>query len=169
MRTRIVRVVTGVLAVSAIAASDARKGASREEGALPKQYRVLLSRSVFAANGKPDIEANASAAVPTPESLLALKGVVQDDQQFTAFVEDMPQKRVMQLKVGDAVARGRIVAITLHELQYESSGRRTRVAIGQALSGAFGPTTAPSVDATAPPIASTPQEDNHSSGLAEAR
>ena len=166
MRMKIVGIVSGILAISAVAATDARKSGSREDGALPKSYRVLLSRSVFAANGKPDAEANAPASAPTPESLLALKGVVQDDQKFTAFVENVPQKRVIQLKVGDAIARGRIVAITLHELQYESGGRRTRVAIGQALSG-ISPTTQPSIDG--PPVASTPQEDSHSSGLAEAR
>ena len=38
----------------------------------------------------------------------------------------------------------------------------------QALSG-LGPTTQPAVDASGPPVATTPQEDNHSSGLAEAR
>ena len=168
MRMKIVGIVTGVLALGAIAATDAHKSTSRDEGALPKQYRVLLSRSVFAANGKAEAEANAVAPAPTPESLLALKGVVQDDQRFTAFVESLPQKRVIQLKVGDAIARGRIVAITLHELQYESAGRRTRVAIGQALSGA-GPTTRPSLDADGPPVASTPQEVSHSPDLAEAQ
>jgi hypothetical protein len=149
-------------------ASPPSNVAASSDTSLPAPYRVLLSRSIFAAGGKSSDAAAQAPSLP-PEANLALKGVVQDDQQFTAFVEDLPQKRVLQLRVGDAVARGRVVAITLHGLQYEASGRMTRVAIGQALGGPGVATTElPSPPPAAPPVGAQPRP-RHPSSVAEAR
>ena len=148
---------------------DRKAAAPAVDGSLPGPYQVLLTRSIFASGGKPEAGATAAAPPASPEAALSLKGVVQEDQQFTAFIEDVPARRTLELRVGDPVARGRIVGITLHELEYESAGRLTRVAIGQPLSGASAPTTGPAVEApAAPTVVSTPQP-RHSSGLAEAR
>lgn len=139
------------------------------DASLPGPYRVLLTRSIFAANGKSGDTAGASeGGAPTAPSL-ALKGVVQDDQQFTAFVEDVPQKRVLELKVGDSVANGRVVAITLHELKYEAAGRLIRVAIGEGLGDWAGPTTAPAGAPPAEPTVAARPHPRHPSSVAEAR
>lgn len=162
----LIGIVTASLAAGALAAQDAPPSPAADAGGLPRQYQVLLSRSIFAAGGKPETSA-AEPPAASPESCLSLKGVVQDDQRFTAFVEDVPHKQVLELKVGDTVARGHIVAITLHELEYEAGGKLTRVAIGQPLSGDVAPTTQPA-DASAPTMVSAPQQ-KHRSAVAEAR
>ena len=148
--------------------SPASNIAANSDNSLPAPYRVLLSRSIFAAGGKSGDAAAQASSLP-PEASLALKGVVQDDQQFTAFVEDVPRKRLLQLKVGDAVARGRVVAITLHELQYAASGRLTRVAIGQALGGPGVATTVLSGPPPVAPPAGAQPPPRHPSSVAEAR
>lgn len=141
----------------------AAPSASSDAGSLPGSYQVLLSRSIFAANGRSDTGAAAPGGAAAGAAL-ALKGVVQDDQEFTAFVEDAPAKRVLEVKVGDRLAHGRVVAITLHGLQYELAGRVMRVAIGQGLEDPAAPTTAP---AEAPVAQRSPPR--HPSSLAEAR
>ena len=148
---------------------DGLNSSADKDGSLPDPYRVLLTRSIFAANGKSG-DATGAAEVGTPTGAsLALKGVVQDDQQFTAFVEDVPQKRVLELKVGDSVANGRVVAITLHGLKYEAAGRLIRVAIGEGLGDWAGPTTAPAGAPPAEPTVATQPHPRHPSSVAEAR
>ena len=100
---------------------------------LPGPFSVLLHRSIFARDG-------VAAPIPGmpggpgemggPEAGLALRGVVRDDSQFLAFVEDTASHRTIQLRSGDSVGAGRIKDITLETVAYESGGKLMRIQVG---------------------------------------
>ncbi|HET6246612.1 MAG TPA: hypothetical protein VFE47_02850 [Tepidisphaeraceae bacterium] len=107
-----------------------------------QEYAVLLSRSIFAAdgsplNGKPSAGAAQSsvAAGSAAPSTFALKGISQEDASFTAFVEDTVARRIVQVHVGDTLGQGQVRDMTLQDLNYEIGGKVVHVEIGQGLDG----------------------------------
>ena len=52
-----------------------------------------------------------------------------------AMVENIETHEILKLRVGDPISHGRVVAITLDNLDYEAGGVVTRVGFGQNLSG----------------------------------
>src|SRR6185312_8771318 len=117
---------------------------------LPPKFAVLLTRSVFARNGK---SAAAVAGPPIPEAGMALRGIVFDDTSFVAFIEDTMSHRTLQLRPGDSLCTGCVRQITPEGLSYECSGKTTHVGIGQNLLGAAlpAPQPAPPAPAGSPP------------------
>lgn len=152
------------------------RGAAAPTQALPQEYAVLLTRSIFAKSGRsagpgfvgrggggPDgaDAAGASSRSPdaSPESRWAFRGVFREGSQLIAFLEDLSSRKTYRLKVGDSVARGRIAEITLDQIWYQVGDKRSAVAIGQTLEGgvaAAPPTSRPADSATAGGAASPP-------------
>jgi hypothetical protein len=92
---------------------------------------------------------------------------MQSDDRFTAFLQDMSTKQVVQLAAGDAVAHGRIKTVDLDSIEYESTGKSLRVQVGQNLMGQVVPPTptskpaAPNGDAAqAGPPGPTPDQSD---------
>jgi len=109
------------------------------------RYEVILERNMFSrqrgfAQQRGD-EPGQVAAVPNPESYLLLKGVVQENGQFIAFLEDTRSNSVLRLQEGAKVARGVIKSLTLDSIEYEFGKRTITVRIGQDLEGGFGAVT----------------------------
>jgi hypothetical protein len=76
-----------------------------------------------------------------PDTLFILRGVVGEDGQFTAFVEDTTAKSVLELAAGAPLGRGRIKSIDADAIEYEAPGTSKRVEVGQDLSGKVIPPT----------------------------
>jgi hypothetical protein len=91
---------------------------------IPDSYHVLLTRSIFAEKGA---TGSHDAALATAK--LTLKGISQEDNRFTAYVE--AAGHMLELHVGETLAAGYIRRITLHSIEYEADGRLTRVEVGQ--------------------------------------
>jgi hypothetical protein len=73
---------------------------------------------------------------PSRETVLVLRGCANTDGKLTGFLEDSRTNQRVLVHEGDAVAGGRIVAITLDYVEYQSpSGRRYHVSVGQNLIG----------------------------------
>ncbi len=109
------------------------------------RYEVILERNMFSrqrgfARQRRD-EPGQVAAVPNPESYLLLKGVVQENGQFIAFLEDTRSNSVLRLQTGAQVARGVIKSLTLDSIEYAFGERTITVRIGQDLEGGFGAVT----------------------------
>lgn len=119
---------TGPVAQQAPASSFAKGSASTQ--ALPDDYRVLLTRSIFAGR-VPGIKAAPSSA----GSALALRGVMQCGAGMVAFVEDTSSGRARLVHVGDAVGDGKIAAIELGHVEFARGERSARIAVGQTFSG----------------------------------
>src|SRR5437868_5949080 len=79
------------------------------------RYGVLSERNIFLRErGKPATrpsytrgsDSNSSFTRPPPEAVYVLTGIVLEEGQYRAYVEDTSTGRVHRLAVGDTVARG---------------------------------------------------------------
>jgi hypothetical protein len=120
--------------------------ASDRTKSMPREYAVLLSRSMFvrghaAEMGHIGQQRFSTASPSTAPSLdrseagLIFNGVTQTANAIDALVEDTVSGRVLTVKPGDAVASGKVKSITFDTLQYETGGRVTQVHIGQNFAG----------------------------------
>lgn len=101
----------------------------------PDSFGVLLNRSIFASQ-KYIARVQQDKKPAGVDSGLALDGVVAEDAIFVALVEDTTSHKLMRVRVGDQLGRGRVSEISMHGLNYEADGGIAQVAVGQTLSGA---------------------------------
>ncbi len=105
-------------------------------------YRIIVERNMFSRQRGPRVDPSRrqrmNAPVPTPESYYVLKGVVQEDGVFIAFLEDNQRGRILRVRKGDKVARGVITDLTLDSVEYQFGDRTVKVAMGFDLEGGQG-------------------------------
>jgi hypothetical protein len=108
-------------------------------------YEVILKRNMFSRQRgeRPirDREERSEIAMPNLESYFRLKGIVQEDGEFIAFIEDIRSSSVLKLQQGDAVARGTIKTLTLDSIEYQCDDQVTTVTLGYDLEGGQGAVT----------------------------
>ncbi|HEX5241691.1 MAG TPA: hypothetical protein VFW23_00410 [Tepidisphaeraceae bacterium] len=102
-------------------------------------YRILLNRSIFAANHM--VLDQRPGQLGGPEGQLALRGVSLEDGVYSAFIEDTINHSVLRVATGQAIARGLVAEITLDAVHYQREGSKTEVKIGQTLEGYPAPST----------------------------
>ena len=122
-----------------------------------ERYRVLVERNIFsrsrrAPQGPPAPVATrpAGVAVDDTDQYLVLTGASKGDIEI-AFIEDTRTGQTTRLRTGDAVGKGKIVTITLRNIEYEREGQIAKIEIGSNLTGstvsampaATGPSTQP--------------------------
>jgi hypothetical protein len=132
----------GVAALLACAAIPGRGAlAAEDRGAvMDKSFNVLLQKSIFSRDrarnsGASATTAPAVARVLSPEQSVAFRGVLCPDEEYVAFVENVQTRQISIVKVGDEIARGRVAAITLDTLAYDSGGKVHQIHLGQDLTG----------------------------------
>ena len=113
----------------------------------PKDYGLLLKRSMFARGAPKSDKPNGNPQAP--EGNFGLRGVGVQDGQFVAFIEDSSSKTSKPVKQGEPIATGKVKSIDIDGIQYEGGGKTTKVAIGQNLLGA--PLPPPPQPAPKPP------------------
>ena len=123
--------------------------ASGQEDAWAK-YEIILQRNIFSRNRQAfrpqeSREEPQQVAMPNPESYYVLKGIVQEDSEFIAFVEDKRGGGILRLRQGDEIARGVIKALNLDTLEYEMGDQVTTVRLGSDLEGGYGAVTSADV------------------------
>ncbi len=133
-----------------------------ERGEQWAKYNLILDRNMFSRTREkplpPGEMVERPKVVPNPESYFLLKGVVQEDNQFIAFVEDKRTGSVLRLREGDTVARGLVKSLNLDGLQYQFQDKTIPVTMNSDLEGGSGALTAgdlASFSATAAPAASS--------------
>jgi hypothetical protein len=138
------------------------------------RYGVLSDRNIFLRErGRPapstrryDNGSRGSSSRPAAESTYVLTGIVLEDGQYRAYVEEVSTGRVQRLAVGDAVAKGHVLEIDIDAIAYSANGQGTWVPIGCDLQGkpfnsfpsalsrymssTKSPTSGPSTQGTAP-------------------
>lgn len=130
---------------------------------LPEQWLLLLRRSIFARGGVPALVPGAPnpADAGGPDGQIALRGVVlEDNSQYSAFLEDTAGNHTMRVRPGDNVGMGRVKTINLDSLVFETPLRTTHVQVGQNLLGA------PMPAASQPPGPSGPPQGGPPAGAA---
>jgi hypothetical protein len=92
-------------------------------------FNIILTRNIFSRQRiawRPrQVEEGPKPSVVTrnPEAYYVLKGVVQENDDFYAFIENSQEGTSVQLRRGDPVARGTIKSLTLDGLEYQMEGK----------------------------------------------
>jgi hypothetical protein len=115
-------------------------------------YLILTTRSIF-YRGRfvpPDETPRQDTPLRQAEDELVFCGVFDASSGAgtvpTAFLEDSDSGQVSPVRVGDQIAQGKITAINLDELEYQSAGVTRHLSVGENLAGQQmwgGPTTMP--------------------------
>ncbi|HEY8669152.1 MAG TPA: hypothetical protein VIL86_21055, partial [Tepidisphaeraceae bacterium] len=115
---------------------------------LPSEFSLLRARSIFTKSrisirGDEPVHSSTTASTTAPaarpEQSIVFDGALDTDGEMIAFLEDTIAGRMLKLRVGDSVARGKITEISLSYLDYTSNDAVIRVSIGQTLDGGEGP------------------------------
>jgi len=122
------------------------------------QYDVLLTRSIFAREKTRAHGPTPEGIDRRPETTLVLRGVMDQDGVYSAFIEDTTAGKLQELKPGDTLAAGKVARITLAGVEYEASGHTTRVGIGSNFDGVAVAAVPPSPE----PPAAAPRRANES-------
>jgi hypothetical protein len=165
-----------VMALAALAMAGAAVIAAETTPATRQNYNdrygVLSDRNIFLRErGRPAPStrrydsSTTSSSRPAAESTYVVTGIVLEEGQYRAYVEEVNTGRVQRLAVGDAVAKGHVLDIDIDAMAYSANGKGTWIPIGCDLQGkpfnAFpsalsrymsttGPTSGPSTQGAAP-------------------
>jgi hypothetical protein len=107
------------------------------------KYDVILGRNIFSrqrrsARREAEMREASKVVPPNPESYFTLKGVVQENDAFIAFVEDSQSGSVLKLRQGERVARGTIKTLSLDAIEYQLENQTISVKLGYNLEGGRG-------------------------------
>jgi len=112
---------------------------------MPAIYDAVGERNIFIKGDQhpaPAANTQAPAFDPnhytysTPANELVLTGVSLEGRAKVAFLEDQQEFSVKRVQVGDSIAQGKVVNLTLDALDYKDhSGNTIRVAVGFNLAG----------------------------------
>jgi hypothetical protein len=108
---------------------------------LPAITEEVGGRNIFVRGNQRSLPPQAPTPGPTPPPgpspiQLVFTGVSLSDNGKIAFLEDQSLYTVTRVQIGDTIAAGKIVNITLNSLDYrDSSGRTIRVEVGFNLAG----------------------------------
>jgi type II secretory pathway component PulC len=162
LRGTLLATVASVVCAGAVIAADppprngnpSRNGGSRNATAAPStregdrdRYAVLTNQNIFLKDrrtGRGDRNGTSGTSRPsdplagiraTPEASLVLTGVVFEDGDYRAFIEDTKASKVLRVSVGDSIARGKITMIDIDTVVYDSDGKSTMINVGTTLTG----------------------------------
>jgi hypothetical protein len=150
-----------VLALAAAAGpagdADSRPAAPEDPWA---RYQLILDRNIFSRQRgpirRPGEERETPVVVPNPESHFVLKGIVQENDEFIAFIEDTQAGTVLRLRKDERVARGTIKSLSLDGIEYQLEANTSTIKLGYDLEGRLGPVTAAPRPAAIAPTAPAP-------------
>jgi hypothetical protein len=116
---------------------------SKPKPSYSERYGVLSDRNIFLKDRrKPASRGSFSSSRdsqpytrPPLEASFVLTGIVLEEGQYRAYVEDVSNSKVMRLGIGDAVARGHITEIEIDAISYLAPGQQVWVNIGSDLRG----------------------------------
>jgi hypothetical protein len=145
-RTQVALVLTAVAALAASAAAAAPAaptGPATRPVSFKEKYAPISDHNIFlkdrrlaqrdsgrfgpgGGGGGPGGERER----PVPEASFILTGVVIEEGQLRAYVEDSSAGKVLRLSVGDAVARGHIGEIEIDAVAYAGPGQPVWISLG---------------------------------------
>ena len=111
-----------------------------------ENYQIILQRNIFSRQRGPRIDPSQRQRIdapppPSPESYHILKGIVQENNIFIAFIENTQRGQIIKVREGDSVARGIVKAINLDTIEYHFEERKFTVSMGYDLEGGRGSVT----------------------------
>ncbi len=102
-------------------------------------YRVLVEQNIFSRQRgrvlRGDDSKPKETAAPAPESYFVLKGIVRQNEQYIAFLENTRMGETIKARAGDSIARGRLKSLTLDNIEFELDANTIKIEIGDNLQG----------------------------------
>jgi len=144
------------------ASSSEASSASSPRGGYNEQFGVISERNMFVkdrvrgrgdgATSRPSTTQSAQSPL-TPEESFILRGVVYENDAFTAYFENLGTSRIQAVNAGAELANTRIAEIALDAVMLERNGQTQWIVIGRDLSGnlarqATPPATGPGIIGT---------------------
>lgn len=115
------------------------------ENDLWSQFKVIVERNIFSRQRgrnrrRPErsLEPERPRYVPSEESRIVLKGIARENGQCVAFFEDTRSSQILRIRTGQAIARGKIEALTLDHAIFHYRDQTRIVTVGQNLEGQYG-------------------------------
>jgi hypothetical protein len=101
-------------------------------------FRVLVERNMFLRDRRlprPPRSGGAPPPADSPDRRLVLTGTALCGSEFVAFFEDIRTGKTLRARVGGAVGTGKLKAVALNGVEYETGGKATKIEIGWSLLG----------------------------------
>ena len=102
-------------------------------------YRVLVEQNIFSRQRGRSLDRDDSkpreAPAPAPESYFVLKGIVRQNEEYVAFLENTRAGETIKARMGDSIARGRLKSLTLDNIEFELDANTIKIEIGDNLQG----------------------------------
>ncbi len=120
------------------------------------RYGMLGERSIFLKERRRPRDDNdrtpstSPAIVLTPEQQYILRGVVLENADLRAYLENIRTGEVTRVAPGANVARGQVMAIEADAIQFAYDGTTTWVEVGQDMTGGKAANVSGAVVTTAP-------------------
>lgn len=102
------------------------------------RFRVLVERNMFLRDRRlprPPQVGRAAPPADSPERQVVLTGTALCGTEFVAFFEDIRTGKTLRARAGGAVGTGKLKAVTLNGVEYETGGKATKIEIGWSLIG----------------------------------
>jgi len=132
-----------------------------------ESFNLVLTRNIFSRTRtawrprQEEERPRPTVVTRNPEAYHVLKGVVQENDDFYAFIENSQDGTSLQVRRGDPVARGTIKTLTLDGLEYQMEGKDPVVVrVGYDLEGGIGVLSTSQMFE----LASTPSSSTSTSG-----
>jgi len=111
-----------------------------------ESYRIILQRNIFSRQRGPRVDLSRRQRVdapppPNPETYYKLKGIVQQNGVFIAFIENTQRGQILRVREGDSVARGTVKNFNLDTIEYQFEDNTVKIAMGKDLEGGQGAIT----------------------------
>jgi len=152
-------IVISALAGAAMAGRDsAPRGPSTPAPAPPGEagksagmdFSILLERNIFDRNRRPPVIRTPRTAPvsirptkpPRPvdsDQYFVLRGIAQEGSQFTAFFEDTRAGKILRVKPGEPVGKGRVPGVNIDSAQYQRGQTLVVIRVGHTLTGSQAP------------------------------
>ncbi len=111
----------------------------RDDAQFWDNYRVLVEQNIFSRQRGRSLDRDDSkpreVAAPAPESYFVLKGIVRQNEDYVAFLENTRMGETIKARVGDSIARGRLKSLTLDNIEFELDANIIKIGIGDNLQG----------------------------------
>ncbi len=101
-------------------------------------YKVVVERNIFHRDRtrvSKTVLAPADEPAPRAERYVVLTGIAQQDNEHIAFLEDIRTGVTAKARIGDSIAQGQLMSITLDYIEYESNGNIAKIEVGENLEG----------------------------------
>lgn len=131
-----VAMIVGATAAIAPIASAQSNGSSRSDG-FSERYGILAEKNIFVKNRPPTRTGsrNTSERPRRTEEQHVLTGITIQEGRNVAFIENTGTHTTERVVQGASIAGGKITDVKLDSLEFETNGKKVRVAVGRNLLG----------------------------------